>query len=259
MSKISNTVSYLLGEVAKKELPLQKYINTGYVKLFGLDMSEFSEPETYKSLSELFSRGLQQPREIDSAEFISPCDGYISEIGESSEDKAIQAKGLYYGIDELIDDTIKDALYVTIYLSPKDYHRYHAPCDMKVLKTTFIGGSLLPVNNFSVNNFKAVFTRNERAVLKCQDSRGEIFYLVFVGALNVGSISFNHVDRKSNEKNRPQKEEFLHEALTYKKGDELGAFHLGSTIIFVGDKNRFRPIVAKGSRAIFGGAFLELI
>lgn len=259
MNKISNTISYLVGEIAKKELPLQKHINTGYVKFFGLDMGEFSEPEAYKSLSELFSRGLKEPRVLDDAEFISPCDGYISEIGESSEDKAIQAKGLYYGIDELIDDRIKDALYVTVYLSPKDYHRYHAPCDMKVLKTTFVGGSLLPVNNFFVNNFRAVFTRNERAVLKCQDGRGEIFYLVFVGALNVGSISFNHVDRKSNEKNRAQKEEFIHDNLAYKKGDELGAFHLGSTIIFVGDKNRFKPMITKDSRTIFGSAFLEFI
>lgn len=259
MSKVSNIISYLIGEIAKKELPLQKYINLGYVKLFGLDMSEFGEPERYKNLSELFSRGLKQPRKLDSGEFIIPCDGYISEIGESGEDKAIQAKGLYYSINELIDDTIKDALYITIYLSPKDYHRYHAPCNMKVLKTTFISGSLLPVNSFFVNNFKALFTRNERAVLKCQDSRGEIFYLVFVGALNVGSISFNHTDRKSNEKKRAQKEEFLHKMLMYKKGDELGAFNLGSTIIFVGDRSRFKPIVAKGSRAIFGKAFLEPI
>jgi len=253
----TNILSYLFGELAKKELPLQKHINTLYVKLFGLDMREFADSASYRTLSELFCRTLSEKRFLEDG-FISPSDGFISKIGDTSEDKAIQAKGLCYSLKELVGEDIRDKLYITTYLSPKDYHRYHAPCDMKVLKTTYMGGSLFPVNKLFVNNYKNLFLRNERAVLKCEDSRGEIFYLVFVGALNVGSMSFNHIEKRTNEKNRAKKEVFENIAI-YEKGDELGSFRLGSTIIFVGSKKRFKPLVNEQSSIRFGQKFLELI
>lgn len=231
-------------------MDVQVFLNKAYIKLFGLDMSEFADAGEYKSLNALFTRPLAKHRTLGE-DFISPCDGNISIVGSTSEDRAVQAKGFCYSIDELVDDKVKEAAYMTIYLSPKDYHRFHAPCDFEVEKTTFISGSLLPVNGFSTGFFKNLFTRNERVVLKCKSGEGKLFYMVYVGALNVGSISLKHIEKRTNSRSVLEKESFF-EGAFYKKGDEVGMFNMGSTIIIVGTQNELLFESKEGKTTRFG-------
>lgn len=248
--KITNFVSHYFGKVASYQFstPIQNFINRRYVKLFGVDLGEFDEVCSYSSLNELFTRSLRVAREIDRAEYIFPCDGVLSVARSTKSDQALQVKGFYYSLSELIDDEFKAGSYSTIYLSPKDYHRFHAPTDFSVQWVKFLEGSLLPVNSFSVSNFKELFIRNERVVMKCIDSKGVIFYLVFVGALNVGSVKINGIDRVSNVNDNRC---FFEPDMDFKKGDELGYFQMGSTIVTVFEKEvAFKQ--REGSRVRFG-------
>ena len=145
-------ISRIFGFVAAVRFPrvLQTFINEKYVSGFKIDMSEFKQPREYESLTALFTRELQRPRNFDVSPqaFISPSDGTCLELGVSRELKAISVKGHEYGIAELLGDSMdrseRDAEleYVNIYLSPRDYHRYHAPCDMRILSALYVPGEL---------------------------------------------------------------------------------------------------------------------
>ena len=136
---ITNLISLYFGKFAKKEFPrfIQKIINSSYVKLMGLDMREFKHSRYYKSLNDLFTRELILKREIDksSDSIISPTDSLITECGRLRDIVALQIKGMEYSVEELLTfyctdnfEKIKDGDFMNFYLSPKDYHRYHAPC-----------------------------------------------------------------------------------------------------------------------------------
>ncbi|MFP4332595.1 MAG: archaetidylserine decarboxylase [Campylobacterales bacterium] len=253
--KFTNFISYYFGRVASYRFPskLQGFINRAYVKSFKLDMSEFEDVESYSSLNALFTRELKKSRDIDEANFISPSDGMLSIARSAPNDMAVQAKGFYYSLASLIDDEFVSGSYCTIYLSPSDYHRFHAPTDMRVESIKFLEGGLLPVNSFSTSNFKELFVRNERVVLKCKDAQEESFYMVFVGALNVGSVKIEGVDRLSNSKER--EECFFKPDKEYKKGEELGYFQMGSTVIMVFEKDvSFQK--SEGEKIRFGEALI---
>uniref|UniRef100_UPI0026367436 phosphatidylserine decarboxylase n=1 Tax=uncultured Campylobacter sp. TaxID=218934 RepID=UPI0026367436 len=148
-------ISRIFGFVAAVKFPrfLQTFINEKYVSGFKIDMSEFKEPKEYESLTALFTRELQRPRNFDISPqaFISPSDGTCLERGVSKELKAISVKGHEYGIAELLGDSMErrerdaELEYVNIYLSPRDYHRYHAPCDMRILSALYVPGELYSV------------------------------------------------------------------------------------------------------------------
>ena len=128
-----NLFSQIFGKVAKLSFirPVQEFINSSYIKLFKIDMSEFRSAGEYKNLNELFTRELIKPREFDAADeiFISPSDGTCLSFGSTNELKAFSIKGMSYGVKELLGQGELDGEYdfANIYLSPKDYHHYHAP------------------------------------------------------------------------------------------------------------------------------------
>ena len=135
-----NLFSQIFGKVAKLSFisPVQEFINSSYIKLFKIDMSEFRPAGEYKNLNELFTRELIKPREFDAADeiFISPVDGTCLSFGSTNELKAFSIKGMSYGVKELLGQGELDGEYdfANIYLSPKDYHHYHAPCDITIKK-----------------------------------------------------------------------------------------------------------------------------
>lgn len=143
---ITNIISHCFGKFAKKEFPsfFQNIINKGYVYFLGLDMSEFKAPQEYTSLNNLFTRELLQSRTIDESadNFISPADSFVTQCGEAAQDTVLQIKGMPYSIEELLtyhvsqdnQARMQDGSYMNFYLSPKDYHRYHAPCDCTITK-----------------------------------------------------------------------------------------------------------------------------
>ena len=244
---ITNIISQYFGKFAKTEFPsfIQKFINNTYVKTLGLNMSEFRNPKFYKSLNDLFTRELAIPRQINEDEnnFISPCDSLITQCGTLEKDLLFQIKGMEYSVEEMLTynfannfDRIKDGSYMNFYLSPKDYHRYHAPMDFKVNKLIHIPGKLYPVNIKYLNKQIDLFVENERVVLECINN-DKLFYMVFVGALNVGQMVFDFEPKIQTNTDIRDIQIYEYEDKQIKKGDCLGYFKMGSTVVMVWEKD----------------------
>ena len=243
---ITNLISLYFGKFAKKQFPsiIQKFINASYVKLMGLNMSEFKHSRYYKSLNELFTRELIIKREIDETAgvIISPTDSLITQCGQIQNDIALQIKGMEYSVEELLTyycssnfERIKNGSFMNFYLSPKDYHRYHAPCDFKLLKLIHVPGKLYPVNLKYLNKEFELFVQNERVVLECE-TNGKIFYMVFVGALNVGQMVFEFENRVETNNDAKEMKVYTYENIEISKGECLGYFKMGSTVVMLWEK-----------------------
>ncbi|XOB61975.1 phosphatidylserine decarboxylase [Campylobacterota bacterium DY0563] len=244
---ITNIISQYFGKFAKFEFPLfiQKFINGAYVKFLGLNMSEFRNPKFYKSLNDLFTRELAIPREIDKDKdcFISPTDSLITQCGNLEDDLLLQIKGMEYSVEEMLTYNcannfvkVKNGSYMNFYLSPKDYHRYHAPCDFKINKLIHVPGKLYPVNLKYLNKQIDLFVENERVILECTNE-GKLFYMVFVGALNVGQMVFTFEPKVETNSDAKEIKIYEYESLDIKKGQCLGYFKMGSTVVMVWEKD----------------------
>lgn len=267
---ITSALSQAFGRFASKEHSpaIQKIINSGYVKLIGLDMSDFQSPENYPTLNALFTRKLNQPRSfsLDSSSLISPCDSLITECGSIMQAQALQIKGMHYDINALLGNRFNDSakesihngVFVNFYLSPRDYHRYHAPLDMQVLKAVHIPGKLYPVNIPTLKKKINLFIENERVVLECLSGEGKRFFLVLVGALNVGemellfepSIRTNTTDEISM---------YTYENLFLRKGEDFGCFKMGSTIVMLFEEGMCTLNVSTGESVHFGQTIGEIL
>lgn len=254
---ITSLISQTFGKFANKEFSpwFQNIVNQSYVSLMGLDMSEFNSPSTYKSLNALFTRDLREDRKfsLDGCDFISPCDSLISECGKVVDDYALQIKGMRYKVDELLGDSfskeekdvVSDGDFINFYLSPKDYHRYHIPTNLEVLKAVHIPGKFYPVNFPSLKKRLNLFIENERVVLQCKTTDGKIFYMVLVSALNVGvmKVSFEPKIQTNADTTKPSVYEFKN--LFLDKGEDFGCFEMGSTIVIISQKDMFKSIDVK--------------
>lgn len=215
-----------------------------------VDMSEYEKPQVYPTLNALFTRELQEIRVLhgDENDFISPCDGRISEQGVIKKGLALQIKGSSYSVAKLLGDYVckndKERLFegsfINFYLSPRDYHRFHAPCDMKILRVIQISGKLYPVNLKWLGKVNSLFCENERVVLVCENMKHERFYLVFVGALNVGKISFIFDEKIATNAKKNQELFYDYDDLNLQKGDELGRFEMGSTIVLIAENKSLK-------------------
>lgn len=245
---ITNKISQTFGKFASKKFakPIQSIINNGYVKILGLDMREFRTPSSYESLNALFTRELVKPRDIDTSEenFISPADSFVTEAGKLQVDKLLQIKGMEYSIDELLTEHISlenkqrvhDGEYMNFYLSPKDYHRYHSPYTFKVNKLIHVPGKLYPVNIPYLKKEQDLFIKNERVVIEAERD-GKIFYLVYVGALNVGEMVFTFEPRVETNKEVGEPKVYEYDDLYINKGDCMGYFKMGSTVLMMWEKD----------------------
>lgn len=246
---ITNVISQYFGKFAKTEFPsfIQNIINKGYVFFLKLDMSEFLHPSEYKSLNALFTRSLLKPREIDqsTANFISPSDSFITACGKLHETTLLQIKGMQYDVEELLTynvskenrTRVKDGEFMNFYLSPKDYHRYHAAYDCKIKKLIHVPGKLYPVNFKYLKKEFHLFCQNERVILECETQDNQLFYMVFVGALNVGQMVFEFEPSVETNVDTQEIKVVEYENLEVKKGDCLGYFKMGSTVVMIWENN----------------------
>jgi len=259
---LSNITSRLFGRFASTPFPsfIQNIINSSYVKLMKLDMKEFDSPSSYPTLNALFTRKLKNKREFpkDEKSIISPCDAFVTKAGKIDKNRAFQIKGFEYKIDSLLkkieEEKIKkiyNGEYVNFYLSPKDYHRYHAPMDMRVKKAIHIPGALYPVNFTYLNKISDLFIKNERVVLECEDKEGMIFFMVFVGALNVGKIVFHFDERIHTNAKKRDITVYKYDSLFLKKGEEIGYFMIGSTIVIFFEKEKVKLTVKENDKVKF--------
>lgn len=264
MSKhFTSLLSQLFGSFASKPFPslLQHLINASYVKLMGLDMSEFGKPCSYPTLNALFTRALETPREIPEgkSKLISPVDALITDTGVITEGKAYQIKGMSYSIERLLGEYHREAVekleggnYINFYLSPKDYHRYHIPLDLHILSLTHIPGKLYPVNFPLLKRKKELFVENERVIIEAKDKKGRIHVLVLVGALNVGkmTVAFEPAVETNSEIREPV--HYTYDDLWVERGALLGWFEMGSTVLTFSKKGSIVPHVAINQKVSFG-------
>ena len=261
---ITSAISQTFGKFANTEFPhwFQKIINYSYVKLMGLDMSEFHDPSTYKSLNALFTRTLKEPRKfsLDAKDFISPCDSLITECGRLIEDYALQIKGMRYKTENFLGknftqeekDYVHNGEFINFYLSPKDYHRYHIPMNLQVLKAVHIPGKFYPVNIPSLQKRLNLFIENERVVLLCQTQEGKKFYMVLVSALNVGVMKLSFEPRIQTNADVENEQVYEFKNLYLDKGDDFGCFEMGSTIVVLAEKGMLEPLVKQNDKVKFG-------
>jgi len=262
--------SQQFGKFASKEFPSwpQRAINSAYVRLMGLDMREFKAPAEYKSLNALFTRHLEHAREMPEEKdaFISPCDALITECGTLDATKALQIKGMEYDVKGLLGDEIseehKERLaegeYVNLYLSPKDYHRYHIPTDLRVLKVVHIPGRLYPVNIPSLKKVANLFIENERVVVECETPDHKLFYMVLVGALNVGKMQLSFEPRIKTDSDATQVQSYTYDDLFLKRGDDFGCFEMGSTIVILSEPGMLALTVSKDEKVRFSRTIAHL-
>jgi phosphatidylserine decarboxylase len=266
----TSAISQSFGRFATKEhgKRFQKMINRTYVKAMGLDMSDFDAPESYPSLNALFTRKFRHMRKfsLDPKDIISPCDSLITECGTIDENLALQIKGMSYSVDEVLGEfisseskqSIHNGTFVNFYLSPRDYHRYHAPIDMQVLNAVHIPGKLYPVNIPSLKKQVNLFIENERVVLECLSSEGKRFFLILVGALNVGEMEVSFEPRiRTNTTLTPS--HYRYQELHLSKGDDFGCFRMGSTIVMLCEKEMVQWGVSAGHNVRFAQSIGRLI
>ncbi|MDH5559497.1 MAG: archaetidylserine decarboxylase [Deltaproteobacteria bacterium] len=245
-----NLLSRLMGVLAdiKFPSPFLLSIIKAYSYLYGINMNEMAKsPNELKNFNEFFTRKLKpELRPIDPGEksVISPVDGTISEFGAIKEGLLTQTKGIFYTLEDLVGEKysklFEQGYFITIYLSPADYHRIHTPVSGKVSNFNYFSGNLWPVNRFGVEEIGALLAINERIVTPIKNKVG-IVGLVKVGALVVGKITLDYSDISSNSKGLKSLHLPVLPEKNYDKGDEIGKFMLGSTVILLFQKNQFKP------------------
>ena len=172
---------------------------------------------------------------------------YSDESGASRETSAEDAQG---GVN---------LSYANIYLSPRDYHHYHAPCDLSVLQALYIPADLCSVAKKFLLKIPNLYAKNERVILKCKMRNGGILWMVFVGALNVGKMRFDFDTRiQTNACTNREGALYEYENLNFKKGDHLGNFELGSTIVLVAQSEFLKFSVSSETAVKFSQKIGEL-
>jgi phosphatidylserine decarboxylase len=226
----------------------KNWLIRGFSRLYSIDMAEAEQPDPlrYASFNEFFTRALRPDvRAVarDPREIACPVDGVISEAGKIDGDTLLQAKGRNYTLTELLASRAwaKDfagGSFATIYLAPFNYHRVHMPLAGRLRETVYVPGRLFSVNAATASLVPRLFARNERVLTWFDTAFGE-FALILVGALNVGSIAtvwagdITPAPRRVTTTLPPQ-------ALALEKGEELGRFNMGSTVILLFQKDRAR-------------------
>lgn len=220
---------------------LARPLVAGFGWFFGIDSSE-AEICDYHSLDGYFTRRLKPGARPIGGDLVHPVDGRLTEQGEVRAGELIQAKGWTYPLAEFLGSdelarAYEGGTFLTYYLCPADYHRVHAPMAGSLVSARHIPGMLWPVNQWSVHNIRRLFNLNERVVMNFSSPRGRWSY-VMVGATNVGHMTIT-VD-PSIATNRwmwhAPTDRLYSPAISVKAGEELGIFHLGSTVICVFEK-----------------------
>ncbi len=219
-----------------------------FVRRYGVDMSEAVETDIakYASFNAFFTRALKpDARPRANATLVSPVDGSISQFGRIEHDRILQAKGHLYsttalvGGDRALAGRFDDGSFATLYLSPRDYHRIHMPCDGRLSRMIYVPGDLFSVNPKTARGVPGLFARNERVVCVFERSSGEPFVIVLVGATIVGSIATVwHGVVNATRINRIREWRYGVDSedgrdVMLRQGDEMGRFLLGSTVVLL--------------------------
>ena len=246
-------LTILAGKLASKEAgSLTTSVIRWFVGRYNVNMAEAANPDiaSYKSFNEFFTRPLKEgARPQAAADFISPVDGAISQFGPIERDQIFQAKGHSYsttalvGGDRKLAEQFENGSFATLYLSPRDYHRIHMPCAGKLTRMIYVPGELFSVNPTTARGVPGLFARNERVVCAFNSEFGP-FVLTLVGATIVGSMATVWHGMVNPPRPGVVREwRYDEQNIVLKKGDEMGRFLLGSTVVmlFPKDTLAFNP------------------
>lgn len=234
-----HALSRLLARLAEARRPwLKNLLIRSFVKHYNVDLTlaQHTSPCEYANFNEFFTRPLKagaRPIAENKNAIVAPADGVISQLGQVSNGSLIQAKGHDFSVASLLNDVplankFADGAFFTIYLSPKDYHRVHMPMAGQLTRCTYIPGKLFSVNNATAARIPGLFARNERLVCVFDSAHGPVA-VVLVGAMLVAGIETVWQDAW-----RPRilaTHNYQGQSLAYAKGEEIGRFKFGSTVI----------------------------
>ncbi|WP_340609925.1 archaetidylserine decarboxylase [Xenorhabdus bharatensis] len=270
-------ITHLAGWFANKKAGwLTQLVIKAFAKVYKVDMNEAqnSSFQAYSTFNEFFVRPLKEgirPVVNETHLLALPADGAISQLGAIREEQIIQAKGHYYTVEALLAgqhqlaEQFRNGQFVTIYLSPKDYHRVHMPCDGVLKEMIYVPGDLFSVNPLTAANVPNLFARNERVICMFDTAFGPMAQIL-VGATIVGSIETVWSGcvtppREGIIKRWVYPAEGEEGAVSLKKGEEMGRFKLGSTVInlFAPNQIQFANNLYSGSQTLMGGLLAQAI
>lgn len=238
-------LSRLVGYLGNCRIPwIKNCFIQWFIRRYQVDMNLAAEPDAlhYATFNAFFTRALKPDlRAIAPGEntIVSPADGCISQLGKIQAGRIFQAKGFDFSLqtlvggDEKIAAPFHEGSFATVYLAPKDYHRVHMPFAGKLREMFYIPGRLFSVNTQSAANIANLFARNERVVALFDTEQGEMA-VILVGAMIVASIEtvWAGLIAPSRERNI-QHQRYIGSDIMLNKGDEMGRFQLGSTVILL--------------------------
>lgn len=213
-----------------------------FIRRYGVNMAEAAEHDVsrYATFNDFFTRALRPgARPLASSDLTCPVDGAISQLGTIDGEQLLQAKGQVYstwallGGDRALAAAFTNGTFATLYLSPRDYHRIHMPCDGRITRMIHVPGDLFSVNPVTARGVPALFARNERVVCLFEGARGP-FVMVLVGATIVGSMATVwHGVVNPPRPGSVREWRYDEPGVVLRKGDEMGRFLLGSTVVML--------------------------
>ncbi|MDP3242075.1 MAG: archaetidylserine decarboxylase [Reyranella sp.] len=259
-------VTRWMGWFSRIESPALTRASIAVWRLFAdLDLAE-SKKQTFRSLRDCFTRELRagaRPLDADPSMLVSPCDGIVGACGTVRGTELFQTKGFPYRLEDLLIapdlvETYRDGTYVTLRLTSSMYHRFHAPHDATVERVTYVSGDTWNVNPIALRRVERLFCRNERAVLRLRlAAGGHPVALVPVAAILVAGIRLHFLDVVMNMNYRGAADIVC--STRVRRGDELGWFEHGSTIIVFAPRGfRLCDDIAEGTKIRMGQRLMVL-
>lgn len=236
-------ITVLAGKLAHKQAgKLTTLVIKWFVKRYKVNMSEAADSKIahYATFNDFFTRALKpNARPLAEAAFVCPVDGAISQFGAIEINQIFQAKGHHYTTLALVAGNVplashfENGLFACLYLSPKDYHRIHMPCDGTLKSMTYMPGDLFSVNPTTAENVPNLFARNERVVCEFQNETHGTFVMVLVGATIVGSMATVWHGQVNPPRTGKLETWRFDGEVKLKQGEEMGRFLLGSTVVML--------------------------
>lgn len=245
-------ITILAGKLANlKGGKLTTAVIAWFIKRYKVNMAEAanSDIRSYATFNDFFTRALKNgARPLAQSDFISPVDAAVSQYGNIEQNQIFQAKKHNYTTltllagNQALSNKFKNGYFACLYLSPKDYHRIHMPCDGTLKSMSYVPGDLFSVNPNTAANVPNLFARNERVVCEFESEQHGSFVMVLVGATIVGSMATVWHDTPNKVINPPRSRHirtwtYADKNITLKQGEEMGRFLLGSTVVMLFEKD----------------------